>query len=177
MKKITILLLALAVLSSCAGKGQKAAETATEATSAVVEGTAPGNAAPAFTLKDIDGRLVALESLKGKITVLDFWGSWCIWCIRGIPEMKAAYEKYNGQLQIVGIACRDKDAEWRAAVAEHQLPWLQLWNDAGEGDITAQYAIEGYPTKIILDKELNVVEVFLGESPEFYAKIDELMAK
>ena len=57
-----------------------------------------GAPAPEFTLKDIHGKDFTLSSLKGKYVILDFWGSWCGWCIKGIPDLKQAYEKYKGQL-------------------------------------------------------------------------------
>lgn len=164
MKKLILLFAVAATLFSCGGA------------SAPV-GLEPGNQAPDFTLKSIDGTDVALSSLKGKVTVLDFWGSWCIWCIRGVPDMKASYAKYSPDLQIVGIACRDTDEDWRAAVAEYELPWIHLFNGEGDADVSALYAIEGYPTKVILDKDLKVVEVFIGEVPEFYEKLDELMGQ
>lgn len=62
----------------------------------------PGNLAPEFTLKDLDGKNFDLSSLRGKYVVLDFWGSWCGWCIKGIPEMKR-HMKIQGKNRI----CRD----------------------------------------------------------------------
>ena len=53
-----------------------------------------GNPAPDFTLNDINGKPLALSSLRGKWVIIDFWGSWCKWCIKGIPDMKEYYTKY-----------------------------------------------------------------------------------
>ncbi len=39
----------------------------------------------------------------GQIVVLDFWGSWCGWCIKGFPEMKKYYEKYKDRMEILGM--------------------------------------------------------------------------
>ena len=50
--------------------------------------TPQGPEAPDFTLNDINGKPLTLSSLRGKYVVLDFWGSWCIWCIKGMPKMK-----------------------------------------------------------------------------------------
>ena len=58
-----------------------------------------------FTLKDINGNDLSLSNLRGKYVVLDFWGSWCGWCMKGLPDMKAAYEKHKDNLEILGIDC------------------------------------------------------------------------
>lgn len=138
---------------------------------------ADGMIAPDFTLKSIDGSSVALSSLRGKYVVIDFWGSWCGWCIKGIPEMKQMYKKYSKQLEIVGIACGDTEEVWKKCVAENELPWLNLLNGSGENSVPDKYAVKGYPTKIILDKEGRILKTVLGESPQFYKFIDSLMKK
>lgn len=135
-----------------------------------------GAPAPEFTLKDINGKDFSLSSLKGKYVILDFWGSWCGWCIKGIPDLKKAYEKYKGQLEIVGIDCNDTEEKWKAAVEKHTLPWIHVRNE-GNPDVTLLYGIEGFPTKIILDKEGNIVKTVVGEDPEFYKHLDALMKK
>lgn len=56
---------------------------------------ASGVEAPDFTLNDINGKPFSLSGLRGKYVVIDFWGSWCIWCIKGMPKMKEYYEKYK----------------------------------------------------------------------------------
>ena len=135
-----------------------------------------GAPAPEFTLKDIQGKDFTLSSLKGKYVILDFWGSWCGWCIKGIPDLKQVYEKYKGQLEIVGIDCNDTEEKWKAAVEKHALPWIHVRNE-GNPDVTLLYGIEGFPTKIILDKEGNIVKTVVGEDPEFYKHLDALMKK
>lgn len=89
---------------------------------------AAGVEAPDFTLKDIKGNDFKLSSLRGKIVVLDFWGSWCGWCIKGMPKMKEYYEKYKGKFEILGVDCNDTEAKWKAAVEKHQLPWIHVYN-------------------------------------------------
>ena len=71
-----------------------------------------GAPAPDFTVKDLDGKDFTLSSLKGKYVVLDFWGSWCGWCIKGIPDMKKSYEKYKGRIEFVGVDCNDTEEAW-----------------------------------------------------------------
>ena len=132
-----------------------------------------GLPAPDFTLNDLNGQPLALSSLRGKYVVLDFWGSWCGWCIKGIPDMKKYYEKYKGKLEILGIDCRDTEEKWKAAVEKHELPWLHVRN-AGDPDVSILYAIQGYPTKIVVDPEGKIAKVVVGEDPAFYEYLDEL---
>lgn len=133
-----------------------------------------GAPAPDFTLQTIDGEAFTLSSLKGKYVVLDFWGSWCGWCIKGFPKMKQAYEKHKSKVEFVGIACNDKEENWKQAVAEHKLPWVNVFN-AGEPNVAIQYGIAGYPTKMILDKEGKILKKVVGEDPAFYTFLDELL--
>ena len=134
-----------------------------------------GAEAPDFTLKDINGKDFTLSSLRGsKYVVLDFWGSWCGWCIKGMPDMKKYYDKYKSKLEIVGVDCNDTEEAWKAAVKKHELPWLHVRNE-GNPDVSVLYGIEGYPTKIVLDKEGKIAKVIVGEDPAFYTYLDSLM--
>ena len=146
----------------------------TMAREAAKEKIKEGAEAPDFTLKDINGKDFTLSSLRGKYVVLDFWGSWCGWCIKGMPEMKKYYEKYKSKMEIVGIDCNDAEDAWKAAVEKHELPWTHVRNE-GDPDVSVMYAIEGYPTKIVLDKEGKIAKIVVGESPEFYTYLDSVM--
>ena len=181
MKK-TILTMALlsvtfSLMASCGLRQSKGSEAPAAAEAEQVE-AADGDLAPDFELPDLQGNPLKLSSLRGKYVVLDFWGSWCIWCIRGIPNMKAAYAKYKDKMEILGIDCRDKEEKWMAAVKEHELPWLQVrCSDEQLPTIGKQYALEGFPTKVVIDPEGKIVKVIVGEDPAFYTFLDELFAK
>lgn len=134
----------------------------------------PGKPAPDFTLKDLKGQSFELSSLHDKYIVLDFWGSWCGWCIKGMPDMKKLYSKYQDKLEIVGINCRDSQEKWQAAVEKLQLPWVNVINDT-DNDLTIRYNIQGFPTKIILSPDRKILNVVVGEDPEFYQLIENYM--
>lgn len=143
---------------------------------AAKKNTVEGNVAPDFTLKSIDGKNISLSSLNGKVVVLDFWGSWCGWCIKGMPKMKEYYAKYKGKLEILGIDCNDTEQKWRDAVKKHELPWLHVRNE-GNPDVTVLYGISGFPTKIVVDAEGKISKVVVGESEDFYTYLDQLLGK
>ena len=137
------------------------------------ENMKPGVQAPDFKLRNLDGKYMTLASFKGKYVLLDFWGTWCGWCIKGIPDMKEYYAKYKDRIEFVGIDCRDTEEKWKEGVAKHELPWTNLYNGDGQ-EIVIAYGVQGYPTKIIIDPEGKIVEAFLGEDPALYKKLDEL---
>lgn len=135
-----------------------------------------GSVAPDFTLKKLDGTDFTLSSLHDKISVVYFWGSWCPPCIREFPKMKEYYHKYERKVEFVGISHGDSDEEWRKTVEEHSLDWIQVINNPDvHKDVPSLYGVMAYPTKFILDKDLNILGKYIGASDDFYTKLDELM--
>lgn len=197
MKRIFIYAMAAAALMmtvSCGNRGKKADEAKAGETVGMTdlvpaaaaapvdtvalkkhnwEKVVPGYQVPDFRLKNLDGEYMTLESFKGKYVLLDFWGTWCRWCITGIPEMKEYYAKYKDRIEFVGIDCRDTEEAWREGVKKHELPWVNLYNGHDQ-EIVIEYGIQGYPTKIIVGPDGKVVEAFLGEDPAMYEKLDEM---
>lgn len=90
--------------------------------------------------------------------------------------MKEYYEKYRDKMEILGIDCHDKEEAWKSAVKEHGLPWLNV-RDADNPDVSLLYAIEGYPTKIVVTPKGKIAKIVRGESPVFYEYLDELFSK
>ena len=135
---------------------------------------AEGSEAPDFTLADINGGQQSLKALRGKVVVIDFWGSWCGWCIKGFPKMKEYYEKYKGKMEILGVDCNDTQQAWRKAVADNALPWLHVYCPK-ESPLLGQYQIQGFPTKVIVSAEGKIVRTIIGEDPQFYTFLDELL--
>lgn len=142
-----------------------------------IQASLTGNAAPDFKLPDLDGNMKSLSDYRGKWVILDFWGSWCPWCIKGFPELKELYAKYApDSLEIIGIDCREDDAAWRKGVADHQLPWVQLYNSADAGTENI-FGVSGYPTKVIVDPEGKVAKVVVGHTSDFTPTLEAMMGK
>lgn len=126
--------------------------------------------APDFTLPDLNGKKVSLSDFRGKWVVLDFWGSWCGWCVKGFPALKEAYETYGDKIVVIGIDCNESEADWRAGVKEHQLPWLNLYN-GNDRKLYEEYKIDGFPTKAIVNPEGRLVDLTTGEDPSFFTRL------
>jgi len=179
MKKFILTLGLVAFLGSNSWAGDGGGVRQLEENKAIFDGIVEGAQAPDFTLKDLQGNDLKLSSLygKGKYTLLDFWGSWCIWCIRGLPEMKKTYEAYKDKVEFLSIDCRESEEKWRAGVEKYQIPWLHVYNPSGEGDVAKTYEVQGYPWKILLDETGKIVKIVMGEDPEFYTFMNEKFGK
>ena len=156
-------------------KAMLAAAEKEQASQSLQEGL-EGSMAPDFTLNDINGKPLALSSLRGKWVILDFWGSWCSWCIKGMPKMKEYYAKYQDKLEILGVDCNDTVEKWKNAVAKHEIPWLHVYWDKGNGDNPVElYGVQGFPTKVVVDPQGKVAKIIVGEAPGFYDYLDEVL--
>ena len=140
--------------------------------SAAKEAIKEGAQAPDFTLKTPEGASLSLSDLRGKYVLLDFWGSWCHWCVKGIPDMKKAYAKHKDKVEFLSIDCNDSEAKWKEALAKYQMPWKHVKNEEVNG-VPEKFAVQGYPTKILVDPTGKIAMIFEGEDPEFYTKLDE----
>lgn len=135
-----------------------------------------GTDAPEIALPDASGKTVTLSSMKGKWVVIDFWGSWCGWCIKGFPEMKASYSKLQSKAIFLGVACGDSAEAWKAALKKHELPWVNVWNDPkGDNKLMEDYGIQGFPTKVIVDPKGKIRNITVGEDPAFYTTLYTLI--
>ncbi len=110
--------------------------------------------APAFTLKDRDGREFALTDLLAgkKYLLIDFWASWCLPCRKGIPKLKEYAKKYaTDGLAIVNISTDTNRAAWLRALDREQMPWTNLLD--AEGKTAAAYGVRGIPTAFLIDAD------------------------
>ncbi|MBO4613087.1 MAG: redoxin domain-containing protein [Bacteroidaceae bacterium] len=177
MKKIYLGIVAALVLAGCTPKQSKQQESqdtpATEDTQTQV--ATEGKEAPDFTLPGPDDKPISLSSLRGQYVVLDFWGTWCKWCVKGIPDMKRYYDKYEGMFEILSIDVGDDEDTWLRAIDSYEMDWKHVITDEESAqELNELYAIEGYPTKIVVDPMGIIVKVVVGEDPEFYKFLDDL---
>ena len=148
--------------------------------------TAIGKPVIPFSQVGMDGNIVDITALKGKVVLVDFWGSWCVPCRLSHPALKKLYDKYNAKgFEIIGISneaansTRDKakqDIAWRKAIKEDGLPWLQVLYDPAINDLVKEYDINGYPTKFLIDQNGKFVMRILGNSEKFHAELEAKLA-
>ena len=118
----------------------------------------------------------AKSELYEKIRHPRLLGSWCVWCIKGFPQMKEYYTKYPGKFEILGIDCNDTEENWKAAVKKYELPWLHVYCPK-ESTLLDDLGVNNFPTKIIISPDGKIVKSIVGEDPSFYTLLDELFNK
>lgn len=138
-----------------------------------------GQLAPDFSMPDVNGKEIALSSLRGKYVLVDFWASWCGPCRAENPNVVKAYNQYKDKgFTIYGVSLDrpGKKADWVEAIEKDGLgQWtnvsdLQFWNSP----VLKMYSIQGIPQNYLLDKEGRIVASNLrGEALE--AKLAELL--
>jgi peroxiredoxin len=135
-----------------------------------------GKKAPNFSGPTPTGETLALNDVKGKVTIIDFWAAWCKPCRAENPNVVKIYEKYQDKgLSIVGVSL-DRTAEaWKKAIEEDKLPWHQVSNlKYWQEPIAQQYNVRSIPATFILDESGTIVAKDLrGEALE--KKIAELL--
>ena len=135
-----------------------------------------GSAAPDFTAPNPEGKSISLKQSLGKVTIVDFWASWCKPCRAENPNVVALYAKYHSKgLNILSVSLDKEATNWKAAIAKDKLTWNHVSNlKEFEDPIALQYGINAIPTIFVLDsKGIIVAKDIRGE--ELNAKIASLL--
>jgi peroxiredoxin len=157
-------------------RGSKSGMKISGFVNAPVNPTAIGETAPLFEGPTPTGERIALESFRGKVTIIDFWASWCRPCRVENPNLVRLYKRMHDKgLEIVGVSLDKNKASWERAIEDDGLPWnhvsnLQYWSDP----IAQLYSVRAIPAAFVLDKEGKIVAKNL-RGAQLDAKIEELL--
>ena len=114
-----------------------------------------------FTMADINGNNVnvADEFARHKITVVDFWASWCGPCRQGMPGLVKTYNDYKDKgLGIVGVSLDENKEQWADAISTMNMAWTQLSDLQGwDNSAARKYGIQAIPFTIVVDNTGKVL--------------------
>jgi len=134
-------------------------------------GKPAAGAAPAFRLPAVHGT-VALDSLRGRVVLVDFWASWCAPCERSFPWMNALHDSLAGRgLEIVAINLDKERSAADAFLAKHAPHFVVAFDPAGE--IAEDYRVMAMPTSYVIGRDGKILLTHPGFDPK---KTDEIEA-
>jgi thiol-disulfide isomerase/thioredoxin len=108
--------------------------------------------APDFAFTSLEGQTISLASLRGKVGVLDFWGTWCPPCRESIPTILRLNKEFAGQaVEILGISSDSDEQAWRAFIAKNQMTWPEYLDSSGAMQNT--FGVDSFPTYIVLNRD------------------------
>jgi peroxiredoxin len=124
--------------------------------------------------KDLTGKEVDLQKMRGKVVLIDFWATWCGPCVAELPKVKAAYEKLHAKgFEIIGISFdREKD-KLEKFVAKEKIPWTQFFDS--EGTLGEKYGIASIPTMWLVDQKGLLRDVNAREGLD--EKVEKLLGE
>lgn len=136
--------------------------------------------APDFTAPDPEGNQINLSEILGKVTILDFWASWCRPCRLENPNFVKLYDKYHEKgLNIISVSLdrENQKSRWIKAIEKDNLSWynvsnLKYWQDP----VALMYNITSIPATFILDDKGTIIATRLRGSA-LEKKIDELFER
>jgi thiol-disulfide isomerase/thioredoxin len=118
-----------------------------------------GDIAPNITMADTLGKMISLESFRGKVVLIDFWASWCGPCRMENPNVVRAYQKYRSKgFTVFSVSLDNKKENWLAAIKKDNLTWTHVSELKGwETSASRLYQVTGIPATFLLDKEGKIV--------------------
>ncbi len=131
-----------------------------------------------FELQTLSGGTKKLSDFagKGKVVLLDFWASWCGPCLKEMPNLVAAYDKYkNRGFEVIGISLDEDEEDWRGAVEHLKISWPQLSDFKGWKCKAAKlYAIQSIPYTVLIDREGTIIDRDL-RGQKLQKKLEEVL--
>ena len=122
-----------------------------------------GNKAPDFSAKNPDGKEISLKESLGKVTIIDFWASWCGPCRKENPNVVEAYAKYKSMkfknakgFEVYSVSLDRAEDLWKKAIIDDKLTWKNHGWDK-EGKAAKAYNVNAIPTAFLVDGDGVIV--------------------
>lgn len=121
---------------------------------------------PAVAFSDLRGASVSLSDFKGTVLLVNFWGTWCVPCLREIPELVRLSARFDKRgLAVVGIAVDSgRPEDIRTFMTEHRMNYATLVGELGL--VRKSFQVIGFPTTLLVDRHGMIRKRYVGPQTE-----------
>jgi thiol-disulfide isomerase/thioredoxin len=132
--------------------------------------------APDFSFSTSQNQGVSNASLRGKVVLVDFWGTWCPPCRESVPFLRNLNKKYTGKpFQLVSVSSDDDEDVWKTFIKAERMDWPQYIDL--QGDVLHAFKVESFPTFVVLDKDGVIRFRQSGEGPTTEGELEDAINK
>ena len=126
---------------------------------AIQGGMVVGAKFPDFEEKDLEGKPLSVANYKGKVLLVDFWATWCGPCVRELPNVLKAYEKYHPKgFEILGVSLDSDKARLTSFMTAQKVTWQQYFDGKGwQNKLAGKYGVSSIPATYLLDGEGKII--------------------
>lgn len=162
MKKLLVLLILTAVLT--AGCNNKLDVQNENSNTPQQENTQTANnaiIAPDFELESIDGTTIKLSNLRNKNVIINFWATWCGFCVKEMPDLQKLQEKYqDDDLLILTVNVGETSEQVQKFMEENNLELTAVLDK--DMEVSNTYGVRSFPTTIAVNKKGEAVRGYVG---------------
>jgi len=131
---------------------------------------------PQFSITTLEQRQISNVNLRGKVYLLDFWGTWCPPCRESVPILRDLNKKYSAKgFQLVGISSDDEEDVWKTFIASQKMDWAEYIDLSGK--LLESFKVDSFPTYIVVDKDGVIRFRQSGVGPSTAGDLDEAISK
>jgi len=133
--------------------------------------------APPFMATTLDGQHISMDSLAGKVVLVDFWATWCGPCVNALPHMRQIAKKFDGQpLVMLSISLDSDEAKWKDFVDKNEMSWMQVRDGGFNGDVSKKFGVTAIPATFSIDADGVLEDQHVGDA-DIEGKLKKMVAR
>jgi thiol-disulfide isomerase/thioredoxin len=133
--------------------------------------------APPFMATTLDGQHISMDSLAGKVVLIDFWATWCGPCREALPSIQRIAHKFQGQpLVVLSISLDSDEDKWKSFVQKNQMTWMQVRDGGFNGAVSKRFGVTAIPATFSIDADGVLEDQHVGEA-DIEGKLKKMVAR
>lgn len=157
MKNKNLLIIALVLVVVLVGAGflySSLSNRGNNITSEQQSNNAPVSA-PNFTVTDSNGKTVSLEDFRGKPVVINFWATWCGFCIKEMPHFEESFQQYGDEIHFLMVNVQESTDVANPFIEKNGYSFPVYYDTTGSA--SGSFGVSGLPATFFIDAEGNAV--------------------